>query len=68
LLIGSSHAHWTRSALLRCNISEFFSSLLEEFFVNYHDLSGKEYRILGVKGPGAAKRSVEKGLKAVKRG
>jgi hypothetical protein len=29
LLIGSSHAHWTRSALLRCTISEFFSILLE---------------------------------------
>jgi hypothetical protein len=29
LLIGSSHAHWTHHALLRCKISEFFSSLLE---------------------------------------
>jgi hypothetical protein len=33
LLIGSSHAHWTRSALLRYKISEFFSILL----VFYHD-------------------------------
>jgi hypothetical protein len=31
LLIGSSHAHWTRSALLRCKISDFFRSLLEFF-------------------------------------
>jgi hypothetical protein len=29
LLIGSSHAHWTRSTLLRCKISDFFRSLLE---------------------------------------
>ena len=28
LLIGSSHAHWTRSLLLRCTIFDFFSSLL----------------------------------------
>ena len=28
LLIGSSHAHWTHHALLRCKNSEFFSSLL----------------------------------------
>jgi integrase len=28
LLIGSSHAHWTRSALLRYKSSEFFSILL----------------------------------------
>jgi hypothetical protein len=30
--------------------------LLEEFFVNYHKLTGKEYRILDVKGPGEASR------------
>src|ERR1700687_4748747 len=30
LLIGSSHAHWTRTALLRCNFSDFFSSLLDK--------------------------------------
>jgi hypothetical protein len=29
LLIGSSHAHWTCSAHLRYNFSEFFSSLLD---------------------------------------
>ena len=28
LLVGSSHAHWTHHALLRCRISEFFSTLL----------------------------------------
>ena len=43
-----------------------FCEELEEFFVNYHELSGKEYRILGMKGPGAAKKCVEKGLKAAK--
>src|ERR1700730_10910599 len=36
-----------------------FVNELEEFFVNYHDLTGKEYRILDVKGPGAAHRCVE---------
>lgn len=45
---------------------KFCNDELEEFFVNYHESTGKEYRILGVKGPGAAKRSVEKGLKAAK--
>jgi inorganic pyrophosphatase len=29
---------------------------LEEFFVNYHKLSGKKYRVLGVKGPGRARK------------
>src|SRR6202035_4575773 len=32
-----------------------FVKELEEFFVNYHQLSGKEYRILDVRGPGEAK-------------
>jgi inorganic pyrophosphatase len=41
---------------------------LEEFFVNYHELSGKEYRILGMKGPGAAKKCVKKGLKVARKG
>jgi inorganic pyrophosphatase len=37
---------------------------LEEFFVNYHRLSGKEYRILAMKGPSAAKRCLKKGMRA----
>jgi inorganic pyrophosphatase len=32
---------------------------LEEFFVNYHALSGKKYRILNVKGPSKALRRIE---------
>ena len=32
---------------------------LEEFFVEYHRLSGKEYRVLDVKGPGRAKKLVQ---------
>jgi hypothetical protein len=38
LLIGSSHASWTRSAHLRYNFSEFFSSLLD-----FAKLCGNEY-------------------------
>jgi inorganic pyrophosphatase len=36
-----------------------FCRELEEFFVNYHDLSGKKYRILGLKGPNQARRLVK---------
>jgi inorganic pyrophosphatase len=32
---------------------------LEEFFVHYHMLSGKEYRVPGVKGPAAARKLVK---------
>jgi inorganic pyrophosphatase len=40
---------------------------LEEFFVNYHDLEGKKYRILDVKGPHEARQRIEDGVKAARR-
>ena len=36
---------------------------LEEFFVNYHELSGKKYRTLNVKGPKKALRRIEECMK-----
>jgi inorganic pyrophosphatase len=36
-----------------------------EFFVNYHQLSGKEYKVLDVKGSGAARKCVKAGMTAV---
>lgn len=40
---------------------------LEEFFVNYHCLEGKKYKILDVKGPGEAQRRIQDGIKAAHR-
>jgi len=45
-----------------------FVKELEQFFVNYHDLSGKKYRVLDVKGPRAARKQVARGMKALKKG
>jgi inorganic pyrophosphatase len=36
---------------------------IEEFFVNYHKLQGKEYRLLGCKGEETALRLIEKARK-----
>src|SRR6266487_5665646 len=36
------------------DLGKQFCCELEEFFVNYHRLSGKEYRVLGRKGPAEA--------------
>ena len=41
-----------------------FVKELEEFFVNYHDMQGKKYRILDIKGPAEARRRVEDGMKS----
>jgi inorganic pyrophosphatase len=37
---------------------------LEEFFVNYHNLEGKKYKLLGVKNSTAAMRLIKKARKA----
>lgn len=44
------------------DLGKEFSQELEEFFVNYHRLSGKKYRILGLKGPDRARKLVKNGI------
>jgi inorganic pyrophosphatase len=48
------------------DLGERFERELEEFFVNYHRLSGKEYRILGLKGPAAGLRCVKQARKRLR--
>ena len=45
------------------DLGEEFCSELEEFFVNYHRLSGKKYRVLDVKGPRTARKLVQSSRK-----
>ena len=45
------------------DLGKQFARELEEFFVNYHKLSGKEYRVLGLKGPDQARKLVKSGLR-----
>ena len=41
------------------DLGEHFCRELEEFFVNYHKLSGQKYRVLGLKGPHQARKLVK---------
>jgi inorganic pyrophosphatase len=41
-----------------------FVKELEKFFVNYHDMQAKKYRILNIKGPGEARRRIADGMKS----
>jgi len=50
------------------DLGKKFVQELEEFFVDYHWLGGKKYRILDVKGPSEARRRIADGMKAVRRG
>ncbi|MHB8475832.1 MAG: inorganic diphosphatase [Steroidobacteraceae bacterium] len=48
------------------DLGKRFEREIEEFFVNYHRLSGEEYRILSLKGPAAARRCVKQARKRVR--
>lgn len=45
------------------DLGKSFLRELEEFFVNYHKLSGKQYRVLGAKGPEHARKLVKAAMK-----
>ena len=45
------------------DLGKQFAKALEEFFVNYHKLSGKKYRVLGLKGPAQARKLVKSGMR-----
>jgi inorganic pyrophosphatase len=49
------------------DLGKHFARELEEFFVNYHALSGEKYRILDLKGPRDARRCIKKGMQAISR-
>jgi len=41
------------------DLGKQFVKELEEFFVNYHELSEKKYKVIDVRGPGEAYRRIE---------
>ena len=45
------------------DLGKEFCRELEEFFVNYHKLSDKQYRLLGIKGPTQARKLVKSGMR-----
>jgi inorganic pyrophosphatase len=45
------------------DLGKEFRRELEQFFVNYHSLSGERYKVLGIKGPGHARKLVKSGMR-----
>ena len=45
------------------DLGKQFCRELEAFFVNYHKLTGKKYKILGMKGPDKARKLVKSGMR-----
>jgi inorganic pyrophosphatase len=48
------------------DLGKEFERELEEFFVNYHRLSGEKYRILALKGPSGGRRCVKQARKGIR--
>jgi len=49
------------------DLGKSFVRELEEFFVNYHELGGSQFRVLDVRGPGEARRRLRDGRSNRKR-
>ena len=45
------------------DLGQEFCRELEEFFVNYHKLSREQYKVIGVKGPGRARKLMKAGMR-----
>jgi inorganic pyrophosphatase len=50
------------------DLGKLFLRELEDFFVNYHELSEEHYRVIDVRGPGQARKRIEEGIRAARRG
>jgi inorganic pyrophosphatase len=49
------------------DLGKQFVRELEEFFINYHKLSGKQYRVIDVRGPKQATKRIENGIRAARK-
>ena len=49
------------------DLGKTFLRELEDFFVNYHELSGEHYRVIDVRGPKQARKCIDSGMRAARR-
>jgi inorganic pyrophosphatase len=49
------------------DLGKKFLKELEEFFVNYHELSAEKYQIIDVRGPGQARKRIDQCIRAARR-
>jgi inorganic pyrophosphatase len=62
IIAVQEHAYSWANVSTIDDLGKEFSCELERFFVNYHDLSGEQYQVLGRKGPDRARKLVKSGL------
>ncbi len=59
LVAVEKDAHSFADIKTMADLGKEFNRELEEFFVNYHKLVGKQYRVLGIRGPEQARKLVK---------
>src|SRR6202051_5215003 len=50
------------------DLGKKFLRELEDFFVNYHELSDEQYRVIDVRGPKHARKCIDDAMRAARRG
>ncbi len=48
------------------DLGKTFVGELEEFFVNYHRLSGEQFKVIDVRGPKEARKRIKEGIRAAR--
>lgn len=64
LIAVAEATHTWRRIRKMSDLSKHFTKELEDFFINYHQLEGKKYKVLGCKGKDAAIGLIKKSEKA----
>jgi len=67
LIAIEDHTHSFEIVKTLSDLGEGFVSELEAFFVNYHELSNQQYRVLGARGPKVARAHVDDAIRKRKK-
>ena len=67
LVVVSEQTHQYANIRKLSDLPDKWTDEVEEFFVNYHDMEGKKFQLLGTKGAREAMRLVRKRRRAVAR-
>lgn len=64
LVVVAQESHQYSNVKKLRDLPDHWMDEIEEFFVNYHDMEGKKYQLLGMKGPSEARRLIRKARRA----
>lgn len=66
LVVVAEESHRYENVHKLKDLPDQWTEEVEEFFVNYHDMEGKKYELLGTKGAGEARKLISKAQRAAR--